>query len=191
MRRTRRSGTKLVRLMTAAAVTTAFIVPAQLEAQCGAGGVGGRRIIQPRINVAYDRSEDLTRTTLAPYGDTRFFAIGAVYECPGNRPCAPGAVQLMLVAVAPTAQYETSNEITITLPGAEPMSFTPQYTGRRDRNEGFCETLAWTMGNVEFLALAGAERVELQAGANRGQLTADQRRARALLAARIREVPQQ
>lgn len=190
----RKGSRKLGACLSAVTVAAVLFLPLSAQAQmggCGGGGGGaGARPVQPRIQARHDRAADITSVTLLPHGDVQTFAIGAMYECPGNAACQPGAVQMMLVVSAPRAAYENVDAVIFAVPGANPLSFAPQYSSRRERG-GVRETLSWIASEDEFRALAGAQRVDVQLGAVRSQLTADQRNALAMLAGRMAAVQPQ
>jgi len=177
--------------LSALAVTAVLFLPLTAYGQmggCGGGGGGaGARPVQPRIQATYDRAGDMTIVTLTPHGDVQNFAIGAMYECSGSAACRPGVVQMMLVATAPRAAYENVDAVIFTVPDGDPLSFTPRYSLRRER-AGVRESFSWVVSEDEFRALAGAQRVDVQLGAVRSQLTPDQRQALAALVGRMAAV---
>lgn len=166
-----------------------FLLPPQpLEAQCGGGGGGGGgskgKTAEPRS--VYDKEQDVTVVSVGPVGGSaEALRLSASYECLGKKPCAPGAVQLVLTVPGRFARHEEDVEVEFQA-GEETLRLARTwYQVTEQRGGGVLEVIVLTVPAQDFLRLARAKTVECVIGSHQAYLTREQRSALEGVARRI------
>lgn len=164
-----------------------LVRPQPLEAQCGGGGGGVAAKGKPaQLRSSYEKERDVTLVSVGPVGGSRDAVwLSASYECLGKRPCAPGAVQLVITVPGRFAQLEEEDEVELRA-GEESLQFARTwYQAREQPGGGLLEIVVLTVPASDFLKVARAKTVECVMGSTRTYLTRDQRGALEGMARRI------
>lgn len=164
-----------------------LLLPSEpLEAQCGGGGGAATRGKAAQLRSSYDKERDVTLVSVGPVGGSAdAVRLSASYECLGKKPCAPGALQLVITAPGRFAQHEEGSEVELRA-GEESLRFARTwYQAKEQPGGGVLEIIVLTVPAADFLKLAWAKTVECVMGSTRTYLTRDQRGALERMARRI------